>query len=399
MNERQNVSWTEVVINVTAADDITYAVPMWRRDVVSTNLTDAGASEGLIEQSYVALAVDGNAYQLSVANGASSALASTAVYARGSLAVDESWLQADGSQYTAIALAEDLASPAGHEDVTLLLTIVARDGEALPEAERPLLYFDAHGLAEHAISSEGLPQDGFYRTGDGISSPIDEPEPIEAVTLGDVTFDLADSAELSGFIQLGTLQPYAIRGYGGELVDTELQYRWEQREVEVFVGETDERVPMSVQVQVTISVDISDPDFQQAAGEIIVAQASNGDAYILATNESGVVTGLADEFLYARKSIALGDVWQQSDGRTYRVLTVAPVSSSPSGHDELELILEVMANEDGDLAAENRPRLYYDASGFAEESIQRTSGRYRLGDEDDEENEITPPDAAPAAAG
>ena len=75
--------------------------------------------------------------------------------------------------------------------------------------------------------------------------------------------------------------------------------------------------------------------------------------------------------------------------------TVAPIVSSPqsrnplspAGHTGLSLVLEVTADESGELAAEDRPRLYYDTIGFAEESVQELVGTYRV----DVENGVEAP--------
>ena len=126
-----------------------------------------------------------------------------------------------------------------------------------------------------------------------------------------------------------------------------------------------------------IIVDLSDPDLSQTVGDYeFVAVASDGHAYLLQEDANGSVTGLVSTDPFAVSSIQVGDTWTQADGRDYRAIGISPGGTSPSGHSQLTYVLEVTADESGTIAASERPRVYFDERGFAEESVNRLEGEY-----------------------
>jgi hypothetical protein len=343
--------------------------------------------------------VDGNAYEFAVAEGTSTGLTTTDVYARGTIAISDIWTQADGFTYEALPVDGNLVSPSGHTDIAYLLTILADESEPLESSGQPRLYFDVAGLAEESIAATH----GRYRTGPGISPP--EPEPVR-ITLSGVEFDPAAMGDVRGFTQLGALVRMEIYGYGTGLPGEQLTWTWEEN-VAISLVPGLRNAPLSeanVTVRREIIRDISDPNVdgpQRLGTDIYLAQATNGNVYRLLADDSGRVDRLqtvqGEPVLWAKGALALGEQWLQGNvfgdsdlTGTYEVLTNDPLFNAPTGHGDLLLIISQVGD--------SSQRIYYDAAGFVDMTLGATGGIYR--DNVYEHDDIAPPIIeAPSASG
>ena len=100
------------------------------------------------------------------------------------------------------------------------------------------------------------------------------------------------SPDLADLIQLGDLSTQSIAGYGGELIDRQLNHYWSEVEVTVPVDDGPD-VALSLRLLEVITIDTSDSDLPELDSELIyLAKAKNGDAYQVDVDDALVVQGL-----------------------------------------------------------------------------------------------------------
>ena len=92
--------------------------------------------------------------------------------------------------------------------------------------DRPRRYIDARGFAEESIGGDV----GRYRLGSGIVPP----ETSVNIDIDGVVFDIGTSNQIRGLPQLGDLSFAGFRGYGGELVDQQVEYSWQEVDLSCF---------------------------------------------------------------------------------------------------------------------------------------------------------------------